>query len=135
MNITYVGKKPFFDNLYGTGLTFATGQTRDIPPPLAQRFLRHADVFSVATGKVADKTSGKEPDDTVVTLEKAAVDKAETDKAQSNIENVRDQIMAMDKVGLEEFARLNFRQEIDRRKSVETLRLQVSAFLDQFGLP
>jgi hypothetical protein len=44
--VTYTGHDdPFVDRLYRSGLTFTNGQTRTVPPTLAERLLRHADVF------------------------------------------------------------------------------------------
>ena len=47
VSVTYTGRDdPFVDRLYRSGLTFAHGQSRVVPPTLAERFLRHADVFA-----------------------------------------------------------------------------------------
>lgn len=44
--VTYTGRDdPFIDRLYRSGLTFTPGQSRIVPLTLAERFLRHADVF------------------------------------------------------------------------------------------
>jgi hypothetical protein len=46
VSVTYTGRDdPFIDRLYRSGLTFAHGQSRVVPPTLAERFLRHTDVF------------------------------------------------------------------------------------------
>ena len=52
--VTYTGTDdPFKDRIYRSGLTFAPGQTRLVPATLAQRFLRHSDVFKEgAAGEV-----------------------------------------------------------------------------------
>lgn len=47
--VTYTGRDdPFKDRLYRSGLTFTPGQTRIVPLTLAERFLRHQDVFTRA---------------------------------------------------------------------------------------
>lgn len=44
--IMYIGFRPFWeDTIYGTGLTFETGQVRKVPPYVATNLLRHADAF------------------------------------------------------------------------------------------
>ena len=68
--VTYTGTdNPFKDRIYRTGLTFTPGQTRLVPLTLAQRFLRHSDVFKEGeaakpkAAKVADD-QGKQPEQT-----------------------------------------------------------------------
>lgn len=47
--VTYTGRDdPFKDRLYRSGLTFTPGQTRIVPLTLAERLLRHQDVFKSA---------------------------------------------------------------------------------------
>ena len=56
--VTYTGTDdPFKDRIYRSGLTFAPGQTRLVPFTLAQRFLRHADVFKL--GKTAEQLAAE----------------------------------------------------------------------------
>lgn len=44
--IMYIGFRPFWeDTIYGTGLTFETGQVRKVPTHVATNLLRHADAF------------------------------------------------------------------------------------------
>ena len=62
--VTYTGTDdPFKDRIYRSGLTFAPGQTRLVPATLAQRFLRHSDVFKEgAAGEAkAAKKAEKDP--------------------------------------------------------------------------
>lgn len=40
----------------------------------------------------------------------------------------------MPKAGLIEFARNNYRQELDKAQKVDELRAQVRGFVDQFGM-
>ena len=44
-------------------------------------------------------------------------------------------IQTMGKEALESYARTHFGQELDRRRSVESLRQQVTLLIDQFGAP
>ena len=54
--VTYTGTDdPFKDRIYRSGLTFAPGQTRMVPATLAQRFLRHSDVFKEGAAGEAKK--------------------------------------------------------------------------------
>ena len=73
--VTYTGTDdPFKDRIYRSGLTFAPGQTRLVPATLAQRFLRHSDVFkegAAGEAKAAKKAeqAQAEQDDTKQVLE------------------------------------------------------------------
>ncbi|MVT38562.1 hypothetical protein GO497_21505 [Acidovorax citrulli] len=75
--VTYIGNdEPFKDRLYRSGLTFARGQTRLVPAPLAARFLQHTDVFKGAdAGAAEDATQqgalAKQADDTQQQLAEA----------------------------------------------------------------
>ena len=70
--VTYTGTDdPFKDRIYRSGLTFAPGQTRLVPATLAQRFLRHSDVFKEGAAGEAKKAkqAQAEQDDTKQVLE------------------------------------------------------------------
>lgn len=133
--IQYVGRKAqFTDRLYGSGLTFLPGQVRAIPSTLARSLLRHQDSF-VEAAESAPEQAKKDPafDDTQQQLEQADKANRARDKERDELQDLRDQIGQMDKEALELYARTNFRQELDRRKSLSALRQQVTGMVDQFG--
>ena len=62
--VTYTGTdNPFKDRIYRSGLTFTPGQTRLVPATLAQRFLRHTDVFTGGAAEDALKTEPEQAQD------------------------------------------------------------------------
>ena len=139
--VQYVGRRESFrDHLYGTGLTFTQGQTRALPPEIARKFLRHTDQFAMASAGDAvqapatDDTTNSDPDGTIAALQLAAKDKDEADSLDTQRQDLIDTITHMPKAALIEFARNNYRQELDKAQKLDALRDQVRGFVDQFGL-
>lgn len=147
-SIEYIGKKPFFDRLYNTGLSFDMGQIRSIPSPTARLFLKHADLFRVAeqaekTGEPKDKKAKDNTpadgeatdtvDDTEALLAEQAEKTAQKLKDENNLRDLYVQVSVMDKTALEQFAKDRYQHNIDKRKSVETLREEVVGLIDRFG--
>ena len=133
--ILYSGRKAWTDRLYGSGLYFLPGQTRKVPHLLARKLLRHADLFSTGIADIVEvETNDPGEDDTAELM--ACARKAETDQRdqQSRVNDVLNQIDQMDKDGLAEFAQVNYRQPLDKRRSLDALREQVRSFIDQFGV-
>lgn len=131
--VTYIGRRPTFtDTIYGTGLTFAQQQTRVLPDAIAAKFLRHPDVFAKGTGEAAQDVAPG--DGTTEALASMNKDKTEQDKQLNQLQDLRDSIQHMNtKAALEEFARTNYKQELDKRKSLAELRTEVIGFIDRFG--
>lgn len=139
--VTYTGTEdPFKDRIYRSGLTFAPGQTRLVPATLAQRFLRHEDVFkegdageAKAAKKAAQTTT--EQDDTQKVLE---VKKQEQD-SQRQLEDARfsliDTIDSMDRKAVIEWADQHYKQKIPGNVSVANAREMAKGFIDQYGMP
>ena len=131
--VKYIGRRPeFFDRIYGSGLFFDQGQTRSLPAGLAKKLLRHSDLFERAE---ADPADPQQEDDTAEILEEATRKQSDLKVEQSVIQDLRDSVQSMDKDALSHFAGTNYRQIIDRRRSVETLREEVLGFIDRFGAP
>lgn len=127
--VKYVGRRPdFFDRIYGSGLFFDQGQTRWIPAELARKLLRHADLF-----ERGEEDLEASEDDTAEILEESARKQDARRIDQSAIQDLRDSVQSMDKEALSHFAGTNYRQIIDRRRSVEALREEVLGFIDRFG--
>ena len=58
VSIRFIGRKaPFFDNLYGTKLTFESQQVRAVPTDIAKKFLKHGDLFELASDVEAQKAA------------------------------------------------------------------------------
>ena len=139
--VQYVGRRESFrDHLYGTGLTFTQGQTRALPPEIARKFLRHADMFAKASDDTAvqapatEPATDSDPDGTIAALDLAAKDKDEANSLETQRQDLIDTITHMPKAALIEFARNNYRQELDKAQKLDALRDQVRGFVDQFGL-
>ena len=127
--VKYVGRRPdFFDRIYGSGLFFDQGQTRWVPAELARKLLRHADLF-----ERGEEDLEASEDDTAKILEESAREQDAQRIDQSAIQDLRDSVQSMDKEALSHFAGTNYRQIIDRRRSVEALREDVLGFIDRFG--
>jgi hypothetical protein len=130
--VTYTGREDEWkDNLYGSNLPFTKGQTRMVPPDLAARLLRHADVFE--PGEAPKLKKGAKADDTAQLLEQAAIERAEVHKLAFNLQDLRDQVANMEKPALAHFAKVNYRQDLDLRHNVETLRQMANGFIDLYG--
>jgi len=137
--VQYIGRREFFrDHLFGTGLTFAQGQTRELPQDVARKFLRHDDQFARGDAENATKapadTSASSDDGTREALEQAERETLEAAAKENQVQDVYVTISQMPKDALIEFARNNYRQELDKSKKVGELRDQVRGFVDQFGI-
>lgn len=110
------------DALYGTRIAWDNpGDVRLVPEDVAEKMLaRNPDVYQLGeyAGEEAPAVAAKPapPDDA----------------ARQELDLV---IRTMDKEALEGYAKTHFGQDLDRRKSVESLRQQVAMLVDQFGAP
>lgn len=120
--IKYVGKRPtYIDGMYGTRTAFVQGETVMVDSDIATKMLRHPDQY------VLGKTKGAEP-----AVEQPTEKPAKEDETTQDL---RDQINIMDKDSLETFAKNHFRIDLDKRKSVSSLREAVTQLVDRFGAP
>lgn len=136
--VTYTGTDdPFKDRIYRSGLTFAPGQTRMVPATLAQRFLRHSDVFKEgAAGEVKKaKQAQAEQDDTKQLLEQQQQEQEEQRQQEDARFALLDQLDSMDKPGLIAWAKDNYKQSIPGNLGLEKVRERAKGFIDQYGAP
>ena len=136
--VTYTGTDdPFKDRIYRSGLTFAPGQTRLVPATLAQRFLRHSDVFKEgAAGEVKKaKQAQAEHDDTKQVLEQQQQEHDEQRQQEDARFALLDQLDSMDKPGLIAWAKDNYKQSIPGNLGIEMVRERAKGFIDQYGAP
>lgn len=134
--VKYIGPRAeWYDRLYGTGLMFSSGQTRNLPTDIARQLLRHADLFE--KGEIPAAVEAAEPtnsaDDTDELLEQGKQAKEDEHAVQTQLQDLYDQVEQMGKDSLIEFAATKYRQNLNKRDSVATLRGQVRQFIDQFG--
>ncbi|TWH63890.1 hypothetical protein LX59_03056 [Azomonas agilis] len=136
VGVRYTGKRDsFMERAYKSGLSFIPGQVRCVPPDLAKKLLKHTDVFERVLEAVPIEPIPEPTDDTAALLDVAAQREAEQQEALSQLQDLRDQISHMDKEALAEFAKIHYRQDLNKRLSVEKLRDQVTGFVDQYGVP
>ena len=150
VSIKYIGKRePWHDRLYRTGLVFDCDQVRTIPWDMARKFLRHEDLFKKVdvdakgkgneAGKSAEGDSQNEgdktTDDTQALLDEQKVKNKDKDDEQRELQALYDQVSVMSKDALKDFAQTHYQQNTNNSKSVENIRLDVTAMIDQFGAP
>ena len=159
--VTYTGTDdPFKDRIYRSGLTFTPGQTRLVPVTLAQRFLRHSDVFKEGeaakpkAAKVADD-QGKQPEPTQQPDAQAATSTS-TEPPKDDTKQVLDQqkqeqdtqrqqedarfalldsLESMDRAAVISWADLHYKQKIPGNMSVGKARDIAKGFINQYGMP
>ncbi len=128
--IKYIGGRAVWrDCIYHTGLVFEDGQVREVSAEAAAKLLRHGDVFAAAPGKRVKKA-----DDTEA-LEKAGA--LEVERETAAFDAVQDVILQINRMGkdeLELYAKANYGQDLDKRKSAENLREAVVRMVHQFGI-
>ncbi len=118
VSVKYIGKRPeYTDGTYGTRIRFLQGESRLVPLDKARLMLKHPDVYVPG-----------EADAPIAVIPEQAVKKPDEES-----QDMRDAIAIMDKAALEVYAKTTFRIEIDKRRSVETLRSQVTGLVDQYG--
>ena len=137
IGVIYTGNEdPFVDRIYRSRLTFEHGQTRELPPELAAKFLQHADVFRAAgEANAKAKKPAEAKDDTREQME--AAEKAEGERRDK--ENIRfevhQQIDKMDKAAMRDFAKTNFKVDFPGALGEAKMREQTKGLVDQYGMP
>ena len=135
VGVTYTGSEdPFVDRIYRSRLTFEHGQTRELPPELAAKFLQHADVFQAA-GEAKAKKPAKSKDDTQEQLEAAEKAESERREQENTRFEVHQQIDKMDKAAMRDFAKTNFKVDFPGALGEAKMREQVKGLVDQYGTP
>ncbi len=136
--VRFIGRKaPYFDRLYGTGLTFENDQVRAVPVAIAKQFLKHGDCFELADVEVVEtvKVVEQKEDDTDELLEKAEQEKQADKQEDNRIEDLRAIVLSMnDKQALADLSMEKWQQPLNKTKSVANLREQVLQYIDQFGI-
>lgn len=150
VSIKYIGKRePWHDRLYRTGLVFDCDQVRTIPWDMARKFLQHQDLFEKVDGDAKDRDGktkqkseddaqnkgDKTTDDTQALLDEQTAKNKDKDDEQRELQALYDQVNVMDKDALKDFAQNHYQQNTNNSKSVENIRLDVTAMIDQFGAP
>lgn len=119
--IQYIGHRPHYrEACYGSGIEFEKDQTLLVPSDLANKLLRHPDVYRL----------GIEPE-----AKPAIIPKPNPDRVSDpEIENVRDTVKTMDHDALSEFSMTHYRIRIHPKQSVENARRKVLQLIDLYGI-
>lgn len=131
--VKYIGRRPeWCDHLYDSGLIFTEGQERVLPSGIARTLLRHKDLFEEgAAPLVVDQTDA---DDTSLLLANGG--KLQAKKEEQAVEfAVIDQVNRMDdKDVLVDFAMSRFQLKLTKNKKPETMRAEIIAHIERFGV-
>lgn len=120
--VQYIGHRDTYrEGAYGSGIVFERGDTRIVPAELARKLLKHPDVYVPGKARKGMK---------VETVDSVTLAENEAEKTQPE----RDAVANMDKDALSTYAQTHFRISIDKRKSVDDLRAQVTGLIDQYGI-
>jgi len=139
VGVRYIGRRPdWCDRMYNTGLHFTKDQARTLPEAIARKLLRHADLFervgAAAPAVATDAGASETDDDTALLLEQGKEQLEQQEQTLRQVQDIYDQIDRMDKAGLVEFAKVNYRQDLPKNATKDVLRAQVKGFVDQFGV-
>jgi len=138
VSVQFVGRKaPFFDDLYGSRLTFEAGQVRAVPTALAKQLLKHQDLFVLSDSPATENKKQKavDVDDTDAVLEESQREQEEQHEQQMNIEDIRLRVMTTEnKDELADMAMLHWQQPLKKSMSLDNMRASVIQFIDQFGI-
>jgi hypothetical protein len=125
--VRYIGKRATWeDTIYGSGLVFEQGQSRNVPSNLASKFLRHYDIFEKSNEVVAD--------DTALILEQSIEKEKQRDEVLEQLLEIQMRIEQMDKDSVHDYVLHNYREKMDRRQSIENMREHAIMLINQFGV-
>lgn len=116
--VKYIGKRErYTEGAYGSKIEFTQGQTQWVPDELAAKLLKHPDQY----------VKGDQEGATVAVV---APQRSDEDSSQ----DVRDSLVTMDVGALADFAMTHYQVKLDKRKSADSLREEVTRMIDQFGV-
>lgn len=131
--VEYIGRRDYWKDLqYNSGLDFVTGQTRVLPTNIAKQLLRHPDLFKESESAPAEEVV-QQVDDTQSQLDAGKRDQDKKDDRHDEL-NVIDLVNTMDKEAVATYAMSNYGLKINRSKSVENMRTELSAHISQVGV-
>ncbi len=127
--VEYIHRDPdYVDRLYGSNLTFQPGQVRNIPDDMAQKFLRHEDLFRKADPVAAPDT------ETAAAIKDELTKKQALDQVQFEIQGLRDIVNALPtKATIVDWAKSQYQQELDSKAKIDDLRQHALSLIDRFG--
>ena len=125
-NVQYIGKRPEYnDGLYGTG-HWTKGQIKPVHDLTAAKMFKHRDQYA----PVEDAPPETAEADVLGEPQKPT----DEETAEQDLQAARDAVALMDKDTAINYAQVHFRQQLDKRMSVENVRAKVIGLIDQYGL-
>jgi hypothetical protein len=125
--VRYIGKRATWeDAIYGSWLVFEKGQSRNVPSHLANKFLRHYDIF--------EKSDESVDDDTALILEQSLDKEKQRDEVLEQLLETQMRIEQMDKDSVHDYVLHNYREKMDKRQSIEKMREHAIMLINQFGV-
>lgn len=136
--VKYIGRKPSYtDFAHGSKLTFAPGQTRQLPNDLARKLLRQVDIFEAGGAEevvpVVPEQAPEQTDDTAAVLLEAQKQQAVIEQQDRERNDLIDQVRVMERSQLEILAKDRWNQVLHHKTSLENARAKVIQFVNQYG--
>lgn len=134
--VKYIGRRETWtDRIYGTGLTYESGQVRTLPKAVAAKLLYHVDLFEQVEAASAEAPAQDEPaDDTKHMLDEGAK-QTEAKEEQAREFEIIDQVRQMsDKNTLADFAMTKYQIKLNKTKSVANLQNEVIELVNRYGV-
>ncbi|MDO5288541.1 MAG: hypothetical protein Q4F13_02760 [Pseudomonadota bacterium] len=128
IRLRYTGRKNYRDKLMR--LDWTTGAEQLVTPEAAQKLLRFAEFSLPDKGKPAKAEVGGEVE--AATLAVQQVEQQEQ-AIEATLESVLTEVDMMDKDALEAMA-ARYESNLDKRRSVQALRLEVRNLVEQYGV-
>lgn len=130
--IEYIGKRDSWtDHLYQSGLEFVTGQVRNVPNVVADKLLRHIDLFERATQTAAPTAS--EADETSQLIINTENQEKKLEEQRLELDAI-DLVNTMDKNAVHDYGVKHYGIKINKSKSVENMRAELAGHISQVGL-
>lgn len=125
VGVKYIGKKgSFTDHLYGSNLIWAPGQTHNVPLQIAQRMMRHTDVYEVYPVSTDQLVTVAEEDVVLVTGEQK--DNQPPAVPLPPLDNMtRDELM--------NFALQHYGEKLHHSMRDDTMRLKIISLINERG--
>lgn len=130
INVQYVGvREEWLDHTYSTGLHFTKGQVRSIPVVIANKLLRHADIF-----QQAEDLHSQDDEETLILIDQAQDKAAEEEASKQRHYDILHEVSKMSRNGLVQFAAERYQVKLNGRGKADDLREEVNQLVNQYGV-
>lgn len=129
INIQYIGvRDEWLDHTYGTGLHFTKGQVRALPVIVANKLLRHPDIF-----QQAEDLESQDDEETLILIDEAQDKAAEEEASKQRHYDILHEVSKMSRDGLVQFAAERYQVKLNGRGKADDLREEVNQLINQYG--